>query len=126
MQAETAAIAWLDDQPPMSVWSTTVTVFEIRFGLATMPAGRRKSEREAAFGLALSDKLEGRILAFDERAAEEAALLMALRHRAGRPRELRDTMIAGIALSHGASLATGNVRHFDGLNVEIVDPWQRR
>jgi toxin FitB len=126
MQAEADVIGWLDRQPRISVWTTTVTVFEIRFGLEIMPTGRRRTERQAAFERALTEKLQGRILPLDERAAEETALLMAIRHRAGKPRELRDTMIAGIVIAHRATLATRNVRHFDDLNVPVVDPWQDR
>jgi predicted nucleic acid-binding protein len=75
------------------------------------------------FKRALEEKLEGRILPFDEVAAEEAAILSAARQRSGRSVELRDTMIAGIALAQRATLATRNVRHFDDLTVPVVDPW---
>jgi predicted nucleic acid-binding protein len=68
--------------------------------------------------------MERRVLPFDEAAAEEAALLMGARHRSGRPGELRDTMIASIALAQRATLATRNVRHFDDLDVPVVDPWR--
>jgi toxin FitB len=115
--------AWIDQQPRTSVWTTTVTIFEIRYGLALMASGRRRSERELMFKRALEEKLEGRILLFDEVAAEEAAILSAARQRAGRSVELRDTMIAGIALAQRATLATRNVRHFDDLTVPVVDPW---
>jgi toxin FitB len=115
--------AWIDQQPRTSVWTTTVTIFEIRYGLALMPSGRRRSERELMFKRALEEKLEGRILPFDEVAAEEAAILSAARQRSGRSVELRDTMIAGIALAQRATLATRNVRHFDDLTVPVVDPW---
>jgi hypothetical protein len=126
MQAEASVIDWLDRQPRLSVWTTTVTVLEIRFGLEIMPAGRRRAEREAAFARAVSEKLQGRVLPLDERAAEETALVMAVRHRAGKPRELRDSMIAGIVLAQRATLATRNVRHFDDLSVPVIDPWQDR
>jgi predicted nucleic acid-binding protein len=49
---------------------------------------------------------------------------MARRHQPGFPRELRDTLIAGIVLAHRATLATRNVRHFDDLDVPVIDPWQ--
>jgi hypothetical protein len=49
---------------------------------------------------------------------------MAARHRAGRPGDLRDTLVAGIALAHRATLATRNARHFEDLAVRVVDPWQ--
>ena len=114
---------WLDRQARMSVWTTSVTVFEIRYGLAAMPAGRRRTEQNTLFERVINEKLEGRVLAFDEPAAEEAAVLMAERRRTGRTGELRDTMIAGIALAQRATLATRNVRHFDDLSVPVVDPW---
>ena len=124
MSAEPEIIAWLDRQSRFSIWTTTITVFEVRFGLETMAAGRRRTQREAAFVRMLAEKLEGRVLPLDERAAEETALVMAARYRAGRPRDLRDTMVAGIAQAHRATLATRNVRHFDDLNVPVVDPWR--
>ena len=48
MSADTSIIAWLDRQPRASVWTTAVTLLEIRFGLEIMPSGRRKADREAA------------------------------------------------------------------------------
>jgi toxin FitB len=116
--------AWIDQQPRTSVWTTSVTIFEIRYGLGIMPSGRRKIERELLFKRAVEEKLESRILAFDEAAAAEAASLMATRQRSGRTSELRDTMIAGIALAQRATLATRNIRHFDDLAVPVVDPWR--
>lgn len=116
-------IAWLDSQPSESIWTTAITVFEIRFGLELLPAGRRRKALEAAFDAMLRDDLNGRVAAFDPAAAEEAAKLGARRQRAGRPVDLRDTQIAGIALARRAALATRNVRHFDGLTVAVVSPW---
>jgi toxin FitB len=123
MSADTNITAWLDRQSHASVWTTAVTLLEIRFGLEVMPTGRRKIERERAFERVLADKLEGRVLLFDEHAALQTALIMAARYRVGKPRELRDSMIAGIALAQRATLATRNARHFDDLSVPVVDPW---
>jgi toxin FitB len=116
--------SWLDGQARTSVWTTSVTIFEIRYGLGTMPVGRRRTDRQALFERLVEEKLEHRVLLFDHAAAEEAASLMAARQQTGRIGELRDTMIAGIAMSQRASLATRNVRHFDDLSVQVVNPWQ--
>jgi toxin FitB len=123
-QPHEGVAAWIDLQPRTSVWTTSVTIFEIRYGLAVTPVGRRRIERELSFKRAIEEKLERRILTFDEAAAEEAATLMASRRRSGRLGDLRDTMIAGIALAQRATLATCNFRHFDDLAVPVVDPWQ--
>ncbi len=123
MQNKGGVTAWLDRQPRTSVWTTSITVFEIRYGLEILAKGKRRLEQEAAFARLIAEKLEGRVLSFDEPAAHEAALLMTRRHLAGTPRDLRDTMIAEVALAQRATLATRNVKHFDDLSVPVVNPW---
>jgi predicted nucleic acid-binding protein len=116
-------ITWLDKQPRTSVWTTSVTVLEIRFGLQTMPLGRRRTALMQAFETVLADQIDGRIAAFDTAAAQLAGDLMAIRHKKGRPGDLRDTMIAGIVLAGHATLATRNTSHFEDLSVPVINPW---
>jgi toxin FitB len=123
MRAEKEAISWLNRQAASSIWTTAVTIFEVQCGLAFMPSGRRRSTTELAFRKVVEDDLSNRVLSFDRAAANEAASLMVARHRGGRIKESRDTMIAGIALAQNATLATRNVRHFDDLRVPVVNPW---
>ncbi len=120
---EAAVVAWVDRQPAESVWITSITLFEARLGLALLPAGRRRQRLEAAFSQLLEEDLENRILDFDSAAAGEAACLAAERQKAGRPVDIRDTQIAGIALARRATLATRNLRHFADLKIPVVDPW---
>lgn len=122
-EADTAIVAWLDRQPADSVWITAITLFETRLGLALLAKGRRRQTLEAAFGRLLTEDLENRVLDFDGAAAIEAASLAAERQKAGRPVDMRDTQIAGIALARRATLATGNVRHFADLRIRVVNPW---
>lgn len=120
---EAKVVAWLDRQPPESVWITSITLFETRLGLALLPGGRRRQALEVAFADLLKEDLENRILDFDAAAAGEAANLAATRQRAGRPVDMRDTQIAGIALARRATLATRNTRHFEDLKLPLIDPW---
>jgi predicted nucleic acid-binding protein len=119
---EARVIAWLDGQPQTSIWTTSVTVFEIRFGLQVMPAGKRRAIYTRGFE-GLLDGIDHRIAPFDTEAAQQAGTLMASRKIQGRPRELRDTMIAGIVLARYATLATRNISHFDDVSATLVDPW---
>jgi predicted nucleic acid-binding protein len=123
--ADPAIVDWLDAQPPESVWTTAVTLFEIRCGLEILTDGRRRKALEAAFAQALQEDFEGRVLPFDHAAAEAAADLAARRREAGRPIEIRDVQIAGIAASRKAALATRNTRHFEGTGVALIDPWSQ-
>jgi len=88
-----------------------------------LPKGRRRSGLERAFDRVLTEDLSNRVLALDSLAAVAAAQLAADRQRTGRVADLRDTLIAGIAQSRRATIATRNIRHFEGLDVPVVDPW---
>jgi predicted nucleic acid-binding protein len=115
--------AWLDGQARASMWVTSVTVLEIQFGLQILPAGKRRSLLTRSFEIVLTEEIGGRVAPFDTAAAQYSAGLMAIRHKKGRPVELRDTMIAGIALACHATVATRNVSHFEDLSVPVVNPW---
>ena len=118
-----AVIDWLNQQPAESIWLTSITIFETRFGLALLPKGRRRDSLEDAFNRLLSEDLDKRILDFDVPAASAAAIVAAARQRAGRPVDMRDTEIAGIAVSRNATLATRNTKHFTDLSIDVVNPW---
>ena len=76
---------------------------------------------EAALVRLLEEDLANRVLSFDGDAALHTAMLAASRQKAGRPVDIRDTFIAGIVLAHRATLATRNLRHFEG--IPVVNPW---
>jgi predicted nucleic acid-binding protein len=118
-----AVIRWLDRQPRTSVWTTAITVLEIRFGLQSMPVGKRRLLLLGAFDRLLAEMIQQRIAPFDNAAAQQAADLMAVRQKNGRSGDLRDTMIAGITLASHATLATRNLKHFEDISSVVVNPW---
>jgi predicted nucleic acid-binding protein len=120
---ERPVVEWLDRQAAESIWITSITLFEARLGLALLPKGRRRKALESAFDKLLVEDLEGRVLDFDQPAAEAAAQLAAGRQRAGHTIDMRDTQIAGIVVARRAELATRNVRQFSDLNVDVINPW---
>jgi predicted nucleic acid-binding protein len=124
VSGEPAVERWFDAQPPESVWTTTITIFEIRFGLALLTPGRRRDRLDNAFAHAIDDLFGGRVLPFDRTAAEIAAAIAARQRQIGRPIEIRDVQIAGIAAARKATLATRNIRHFQDLGIALVDPWR--
>ena len=116
-------VSWLDEQAAESVWLTSITVFEARYGLALLSAGQRKTLLQQRLEELLKDDLQNRVLQFDTHAATQAADLAASRKARGHPVDMRDTFIAGIALARRATLATRNTRHFDDISVPVVNPW---
>jgi predicted nucleic acid-binding protein len=126
MQAapERAVIDWLDRQAPEDIWTTSVSTFEVRFGLARLPAGRRRATLESSFQALIDNDLLGKVASFDRAAAEAAAILATRREAAGRPVDFRDAQIAGIAIARRATIATRNLRHFEDLDGLSINPWE--
>lgn len=115
--------AWLEAQPTESLYLTAVTVFELEFGLATAPAGRKRDLLMASYRHIRERGSNSRVLQLDDRAGRIAARIAADRKEKRVTVGLADTLLAGIALSHGATLATRNVRHFADLAIDVVNPW---
>ena len=121
---EAAVERWLAGQPSTSVFISAITEAELRYGLALMPAGRRRSTIAAEIEGMLGEDFRGRILPFDSPAAVAFAEIAADRRQAGRPISQADAQIAAIARSRGAALATRNVADFEGCGIEVVNPWK--
>ena len=118
-----AVLAWFDRQDPALIWTSAITVFEVRFGIARLPAGARRDWLAMTFETILGVDLGGRVAAIDRAAAEAASALAARMEARGRSGEVRDLMIGGVALARGASVVTRNARHFDDPALRVIDPW---
>lgn len=116
-----AVIRELRRVPADQLATTVVNVTELRFG------ARRRADADRFWEL-LSERILARvaILPLDAPAALVAGDLRADLERSGTPIALADLLIAAITLSRGASLATGNVRHFDRVEGLRVDDWLGR
>ena len=120
---DAAVVDWLDNQPTASIWTTSVTVFEIRTGIDLLTPSRRRKRLDETFSQLLDEDLEGRVQSFDLTAAMAAGTIAAAQQRVGRAVEIRDVQIAGIAASRHATVATRNTRHFERTGVNLVNPW---
>jgi len=116
-------LRWLALQEPASIYVTSVTQAEIFYGIELMATGRRRQRlADAAEGVFTEDFRE-RILPFDQPSAREFARILASRKAAGRPMSQIDAMIAAIARSHGAAVATRNTSDFEGCGIRLINPW---
>lgn len=114
-----AVLRWLSTNPTATI--TAISVGEILSGVERMPEGLRKSTLAEAV-LAAIGGVE--VLAYDDSAARVFAKIQQTRRKLGRPLAVEDGMIAAICLSHGAALATRNTKDFDGLGLEVINPWR--
>lgn len=116
-------VAWVAGQG--ALWLTAVSEAELRLGVALMPAGARAEAVGAAVAAMLAEDFAGRILPFDSAAARAYAAICRDRRTAGRPVAAFDAMIAAVARAAGATVATRNLRDFEGCGVALVNPWAR-
>ena len=120
-----AVRAWLDEQAADTLYLSSVTLAELLFGIASLPAGRRKN--------ALAQTLDGllelfrdRVLAFDTDAARHYAELAVAARAAGKGFSTTDGYIAAIAAARGFSVATRDVAPFRAAGVKVINPWEAR
>ena len=118
-----AVESWVAARPAAKLHFSTVGEPELRYGVAILPAGRRRDALALAIEAILREDFEGRILPFDSDAADEYAEIASARRAAGRTVASADCQIAAIARSRGMAVATRNVRDFGDIGVEVVDPW---
>jgi predicted nucleic acid-binding protein len=117
-------LRWFAEQETLNTFTTTITVAEILYGVESLPAGKRRVGLAVAVNRILAEEFDGRILPFDEDAARAYSKIVVARKAAGRPISQLDAMIAGIAQSRHASVATRNTADFEGCSVRVVNPWQ--
>jgi len=117
-------VQWLDEQSADELYITAMTEAEIRYGIAILPAGRRRDSLFAAAERAFCELFLGRILEFDRAGAAAYSRIAAKRKTLGRPITTADCQIAAIAWVHGATLATRNESDFIHTGIDLVNPWR--
>jgi len=120
-----AVAAWVRSKSATDLYTTSITLAEIGYGIERLPRGRRYDELKQAATDVFSAFTE-QILAFDTTAATEYVSVVSHRERAGTPINGFDAQIASICRAHRATLATRNVKHFQATGIDVVNPWRHR
>ena len=123
LEPEQVVVEWVDRQLADDVYLTAVSLAELLYGVARLPAGRRRSALAEELEAMVSDDFGHRVAAFDATAAPHYADIAARRESTGRPISFADGQIAAICRSHDAVLATRNVDDFIGTGVRLINPW---
>jgi predicted nucleic acid-binding protein len=114
--------AWVRTEPARDLFTTSVTLAEVLYGIERLPDGKRKellrttaSGAFAAFG--------DQVLPFDAGAAAHYATIVATRDQLGHPINGFDAQIAAICRTNGGGLATRNTKDFEHTGIDLTDPW---
>jgi predicted nucleic acid-binding protein len=118
---EPAVEAWAVGHSLDDLFFSAVGEAELRYGAAILPAGRRRETLVLDIERMLRDAFEDRVLPFDSDAARAYADIAAAHRSAGRTVAPADFQV--VAIVRGMAVATCNVRDFEDIDVEVVDPW---
>jgi predicted nucleic acid-binding protein len=118
-----AVLRWLAAQERLSVWTTTVTLAEMLYGVEMLPAGKRQTSLADTVEKIFTEDLSGQVLPFDEEAARMYGKIVAGRKALARRISQADAMIAAIARSRDAVVATRNTKDFEHCGIRVINPW---
>jgi len=121
--ADPAVLSWLDQQDIETLFLTTISLAELRYGVSALPEGRRKDGLRAALEGRIIDLFGPRILSFDLAAADAYALIRARAKTAGKAIAAADGYIAATAAARGFMVATRDTAPFEGAGVPVINPW---
>ncbi|MEW9617737.1 type II toxin-antitoxin system VapC family toxin [Shinella sp. S4-D37] len=116
-------LAWIDAQTVETLYLSATTVAEIRFGLATMPEGKRRMIYQDRLEREVLPAFAGRVLSFDLDASRAYAELMARAREAGKAIGKADGYIAAIARARGLMVATRDTSPFASAGLNVINPW---
>lgn len=122
-KADAGVLAWIDAQPIETLYLCAITLAELRFGVAVLPAGKRRETLHDSLERRVLPLFTGRILSFDATASQAYADIMARARAAGLAIGTADGYIAATAAAHGMLVATRDTAPYETAGVSVVDPW---
>jgi predicted nucleic acid-binding protein len=123
LRGDPAVQAWLDRQVADTLYLTATSLAELLVGVGILPDGKRKAGLATGLIDLLAALFGGRILPFDQSAAETYARLIVHARANGRVISVADGQIAAIAITHGFAVATRDVAPFVATGVRVINPW---
>ena len=120
---DAAVLAWIDEQIVETLYLSDISLAELRLGMATLPAGKRKDVLHSSFEQRVLPLFAGRILPVDSAASEAYAVLRARARAQGKAIAPADGYIAATAKSHGLIFATRDTGPFEAVGLTVINPW---
>ncbi|WP_249978001.1 type II toxin-antitoxin system VapC family toxin [Vreelandella olivaria] len=121
---ESRVIDWIDAQALETLYLSAITVAELRFGMASLPAGKRRDRLQESLEKQILPLFAGRVLPFDMSASQAYSELMAKARATGLAIGTADGYIAAIAAANSMMVATRDVSSFEAAGVDVINPWE--
>lgn len=124
LSPDAGVLTWIDAQLVESLYLSTISLAELRFGIAALPAGKRSDTLHTSLETRILPLFAGRILSFDAAAAEAYAVLRVRTRLDDKAIALADGYIAAIAMTLGLIVATRNTGPFEAVGLRVINPWR--
>jgi len=118
-----SVIAWLAEADEDRLFISVVTLGELRSGVASLAAGRRRDRLDEWLSHDLPVRFEGRVLPVDLAVADHWGRITAAAKAAGRQIHAIDAFLAATAHVHQLTLVTRNVSDFQSAGTPVICPW---
>ncbi len=115
--------AWLNEQAVETLYLSSVTLAELLFGIAALPAGKRKDRLAQALD-GLMGLFRDRVLPFDTDAARRYAELAVTAKTGGRGLPTPDGYIAATAASRNFIVASRDTAPYEAGGISVINPWE--
>jgi predicted nucleic acid-binding protein len=121
-QPHPSVLAWLDAQAAKTLFLSSITIAELSFGIAALPAGRRQDRLVLAFE-GIQKLFQSRILSFDLGSARHYGALAVKARTNGLGFPTPDGYLAAIAFLHGFAIASRDTGPFTAAGLKVINPW---
>lgn len=115
---------WIDAQGIETLYLSTISLAELRFGIAVLPDGKRRDGIQTSLEQRVLPLFAGRILSFDAPASQAYAVLRARARAFGLAIAPADGYIAAIAVANSLAMATRDRSPFEAAGLSVIDPWK--
>lgn len=126
LNGDEGVLNWIDAQIVETLYLSTISMAELRFGIAALAPGKRRETLLTSLEQRILPLFTGRILSFDAAASQAYAVLRARARAQGKSIAPADGYIAAIAASHGLIVATRDTSPFEAAGLSVINPWVAR
>jgi len=116
-------IAWLSSVDEDRVFLSVVTLAELRHGIERLLDSNQRKRLDEWLRNELPLRFENRVLPIDDQVAAAWGRVVARQEAKGRSIGVMDAFIAATANAHDLSVVTRNLRDFEIIVAEVINPW---
>ncbi|MHB1677532.1 MAG: PIN domain-containing protein [Sulfuriferula sp.] len=123
LTGDVGVLTWIDAQIIETLYLSTISLAELRFGIAVLAPGKRRDSLHISLEQRVLPLFVGRILPFDAADSEAYAVLRASARAQGKAIAPADGYIAATAIRHGLIVATRDTGPFEAASLTVINPW---